>query len=148
MLAAKCFVGSSEEAGMSRVGKYPVEIPAGVTCTLALAVPLDLPSRATAPTSLPVVAPPTAAAIAAAAAASQHAQQRRGYLGVTDADADADARASGGAGGDGDGAGGRGSASSSRSSTARPPVNCSSTTRACRRTRSNPGRSSCGSPLR
>jgi large subunit ribosomal protein L6 len=36
MLAAKCFAACSEEnQKMSRVGKYPVEVPAGVTMALA-----------------------------------------------------------------------------------------------------------------
>jgi hypothetical protein len=35
MWAAKSFAACSEEAGMSRVGKYPVEIPAGVQVVLA-----------------------------------------------------------------------------------------------------------------
>ena len=35
MSAAKSSVACSEEAGMSRVGKYPVEIPAGVQLAMA-----------------------------------------------------------------------------------------------------------------
>ena len=34
MLAAKCFAACSKWDGMSRVGKYPVDVPAGVTVTV------------------------------------------------------------------------------------------------------------------
>src|SRR5665811_652029 len=79
MLAAKCCAACSEEDGMSRVGKYPVSIPAGVELAIA-------GRTLTAKGKLGVMTPnlPLAVSVRPAIASSTPAGIETGYLPTRD----------------------------------------------------------------